>query len=252
MKLTNYKILVAIPTYRRYDSVPSLKLFPYGVLFVSESEESKYREHYPDAEIVTHPDTIKGLTPKLNFILRYAIDKGYDGVVKVDDDFKQGVCLTPFRSVIDNDEIYQVLESLMVMCHDSGTNLFTFNQTADIRRYEQHYPIKLFSSVRIGIYGVLLKDREPQWFDERFILKQDMDYAFQTVYKYRHMLVDYRYSFVYEKTFENVGGCSTYRNTKTEESSIDNLRRKWGSKYFKGSGRKRLSDLTVSVMNPMV
>lgn len=251
MSISNLKILTAIPTYRRSDNVKSLNLFPYGVLFVAESEAEDYKKNYPKAEMVTHPDSIKGLTPKLNFIMKYALDNGYDGMVKVDDDFEKCICLTPFRYSMDIEETQQMLEAEMVLCLDSGTNLFTFNQTADVRRYEAHYPFRLFSSVRIGIYGVLFKDRPVQWFDERFKLKQDIDYAFQTLYNFRHMIVDFRYSFEYEKTFESVGGCSVYRNSKSEEDSIDNLKRKWGKQYFGVSNRKNLAKMTISVQNPM-
>lgn len=248
---TDLKILTAVPTYRRADDVPTLVLFPYGTLFVAKSEIEGYKKNYPDAKVVEHPDTIKGLTPKLNFILQYAIDNKYDGVVKVDDDFNDCVALTPHRYRMTVDETQELLESLFVMCMDANTNLFTFIQTADVRRYEGHRPFRLFSSVRIGIYGVLLKGLETQWFDERFRLKQDMDYAFQTMYKYKKMIVDTRYSFTYKKTMESTGGCSVYRNSESEQESINMLKRKWGQQYFKQSKRLNMPELTVNVTNPM-
>jgi len=248
---TKLKILTAIPTYRRADDVPSLKLFPYGVLFVAKTEVPEYKKNYPDATIVEHPDEIKGLTPKLNFILRYAIDNGYDGIVKVDDDFEECIALTPHRYTMTVEETQELLESMFVLCLDADTNLFTFIQTADVRRYEGHQPFRLFSSVRIGIYGVLLKDQKPQFFDERFRLKQDIDYAFQTMYNKKKMIVDTRYSFKYRKTMESTGGCSVYRNTESELESIKMLKRKWGLQYFQQSTRKNLAELTVRVQNPM-
>lgn len=218
-------------------------------MFVAESEAEAYRKNYKDNEIVVHPDDVKGLTPKLNWMLRYAREKKYDVMVKVDDDFQKCVYLGEKREDIKPDELYETLESWSVMCLDSLTNLFTVLETADTRRFDYTNPFSLFSAIRIGFYGIILTDE--QWFDERFILKQDIDFALQTMYRYKHMIVDRRYSFVYTTTMENQGGCATYRNMETEKQSIEMLRRKWGNYIFSQSKNASHGAMTVNVRNPL-
>lgn len=249
-KLTELKILVAIPSHLRAKNVSSLNLFPYGILFVADSQVEEYKQWNPDATIISHPDTVIGLTPKLNWIIQYAKDQKYDVLVKVDDDFKVCMSLQDGREVLDEEEMYQLLESWSQMAIDSGSNLFTTMETADVRKYESAKPFSLFSGIRIGFYGIILK--HDQWFDERMVLKQDIDFALQSAYNFRHMWVDRRYSFIYKDTMGTSGGCADYRNSETEMKSIDTLKKKWGSYLFSESKNARVGKMTIGVRNPLV
>lgn len=61
---------IVIPTYKRPERVISKALVTDPILCVAESEEGVYREHNPECEIVTHPDSVKGLPAKRNWMVQ--------------------------------------------------------------------------------------------------------------------------------------------------------------------------------------
>ena len=75
------EVAIVIPTHGRAGSVSTFKVFPMAILCVAESQEKLYREAYPDKEIVVHPDSIKGLASKRQWIYDY-----WGDVFQVDDD----------------------------------------------------------------------------------------------------------------------------------------------------------------------
>lgn len=248
-KYTKLKILVAVPSHKRPDNVSTLTMFPEAVLFVEDSQIEEYKKNYPKTKIVNHPDDVKGLTPKLNWMMKWAKENKYDVMVKIDDDFKRAETFCPVRGEINAQELYNHFEVLAQMCIDSDTNLFTFLETNDTRKFSVAEPFRLFSGIRIGIYGVILN--KEQYFDERFVLKQDIDFALQSMYNFGHFWVDNRYSFAYQRTMKTAGGCATYRNSETEKLSIQRLKDKWGDQMFGTSKNMGVGSMTINVKNPM-
>lgn len=243
------KFFVAIPTYKRVGNVHSLKLFPNATLFCNYGELADYKKEYPKAKIVECPPEIIGLTKKLNFIIEYCEKKKIKRLLKVDDDFIKFVSFIggTHKEITDLDYLNAVIERLFIMCEDAGTRLFTFAPTADVRRYEGAMPFRLFSSIKIGIYGMVIGDGYR--FDERFLLKQDVDCALDTALKYKHFFVENRYSFAFKETMKNVGGCAEYRNNAKEQEMISLLRAKWGNDAFIVS-RTDKGDMTINVKYP--
>lgn len=75
---------IVIPTYKRPERVLSKALVTNPILCVSESEKEAYREFNPECEIVTHPDSVKGLPAKRNWTEADQMIEGF----KSDDTFK--------------------------------------------------------------------------------------------------------------------------------------------------------------------
>jgi hypothetical protein len=249
--LTNLKILIAVPTYKRAGNVPTLDLFDEPVLFVDSFEMDAYRKAHPNATIVEYVGN-PGLTPKLNFILKYARENKYDAIIKVDDDFREmayygdGIATT-YRGE-SRERIYQVCERLVVMAKDANIPLFSFLQIGDVRKFNPNSPFSLFATLKLGIYGMLVDN--DLWFDERFKLKQDIDMCLQVLMKYRKVLIENRYSFHCKPTMGNPGGCSDYRNRPTEDKIMELLRSKWGSKSFNDNDNGRVGIYTLNIKNP--
>lgn len=244
------KFFVAIPTYKRAGHVHSLKLFPKATLFCNYGELEEYKKHYPKNEIVECGKEVIGLTPKLNAILDYCEKHKIKRLLKVDDDFTKFVSFVggTHKQIDDLEHLNEVIERLFVMIEDANTRLFTFAPTADVRRYEGSMPFRLFSSVKIGIYGMRVGDGYR--FDERFILKQDIDCALDTVMKYKYFIVENRYSFAFKETMKSVGGCAEYRNNDREQQMIKLLRSKWGSDVFSVSNTNK-GEMTINVRYPL-
>ena len=76
-------IKIVIPSMGRADRVLTKDAISNAVLCVPESEEAAYREHNPGMEILTHPDTLKGLTLKRQFIYEH-----FPNSFQIDDDIK--------------------------------------------------------------------------------------------------------------------------------------------------------------------
>ena len=49
------KISVNAPSYKRANEVLTLAYLPFCKVWVDEGEEDEYKEHYPDAEIISCP-----------------------------------------------------------------------------------------------------------------------------------------------------------------------------------------------------
>jgi len=243
------KYFVAIPTYKRAGKVHSLELFPKATLFCNFGELEEYKKHYPKVPIVECPEYVVGLTPKLNYIIEYCEEKKIKRLLKVDDDFTKFVSLIGgmHKPIDDLDVLDEVIERLFIMTEDAKSRLFTFAPTPDIRRYEATMPFRLFSSIKIGIYGLLIGDGYR--FDERFILKQDIDCALDTVMRYRYFIVENRYSFAFKETMKSIGGCAEYRNTDREQEMIKLLRQKWGDSNFSVSSTNK-GEMTINVRYP--
>jgi hypothetical protein len=75
------KISVNAPSYKRANEVLTLAYLPFCKVWVDEGEEDEYREHYPDAEIISCPKGIQGNVARVrNYILRQEMAAGYDVV----------------------------------------------------------------------------------------------------------------------------------------------------------------------------
>lgn len=249
--LTGLKILIAVPTYKRAGNVPTLALFePEDVfMFVDTQELDLYRKEHPEAKIVEYKGD-KGLTPKLNAILDYARANKYDAIFKVDDDFEEMAYFAEgfTQRISDKGRIYQVIERMAVMARDAGSPLFVTLGIPDIRKYKRSEPFSLFGTLKIGAYGLLI-DNDLR-FDERFLMKQDIDMCLQVLLHYRFYITENRYSFYYRPTMGNKGGVASYRTREKEIKMMEMLRKKWGQMAFTNATSDRVSIYTLNIQNP--
>lgn len=192
----------------------------------------------------------QGLTPKLNFILDYARKNKYDAVWKIDDDFEAMAFFADgyTQRIKDKQKIYQVIERMTVMARDAGTPLFSVLGIPDIRRYRRNDPFSLFATLKIGCYGLLLDNNLR--FDERFVMKQDIDMCMQVLMTYRYVFIENRYSFYCKPTMNNKGGVASYRTREREEKMMELLKSKWGLDAFANGKSKRASIYTLNIANP--
>lgn len=248
---TKLKILIAIPTYKRAGNVPTLALFDPkdAFMFVDTQELDLYRKEHPTAQIVEYKGKA-GLTPKLNAILDYARKNKYDAVFKIDDDFEGMAYFADgyTQRIVEPDRIYQVIERMAVMAKDARTPLFVTLGIPDIRKYKRSEPFSLFSTLKIGAYGLLL-DNDLR-FDERMLMKQDIDMCLQVLLNYRFFIQENRYSFYYRPTMGNKGGVASYRTRDKEEQMMNILKNKWGEKMFRVGKSDRTSIYTLNIANP--
>ena len=89
------EIKIVIPSHKRWDRILTTKVVD-AIVCIPESQEDMYKEHNPDVELVTHPDSVVGLTLKRQWIYEH-----FKNVLMLDDD------ITEFKRVYvkKNDKI---------------------------------------------------------------------------------------------------------------------------------------------------
>jgi len=192
------------------------------------------------AEIIGYPTHIEGLGELRNWVLDYYDD---EAIVMLDDDIRHFMQLMDMKAekITYPDHVHHILEQTAICAFDAGTNLWSLNQMADVRKYSHCDPFTLNTWVGT-IVGVIGRERK---FTEVNKLKVDADFTLKTLKEDRIVWVDNRYSFSCARD-TNSGGNSEYRTQERLDREIDFLRRKWGS-HIKITKKKEKYGLKLNV-----
>jgi len=221
---------ICIPSHKRADTMTTHRLVSDYVVCVPESQADEYRAVTP--HLVTHPDSIVGLTPKLNWMLSELMDD--EAVVFLDDDL-QYLCrcfTTPDeatqRKVTDPATIEAVIRQTHDLAADVGAFYFGWETSeATIRYYSGLQPFRLTGFINGCAMG--FRKGHGLKFDERIVAKNDYDIACANAFRHRICLRDCRYAFSQKDTFTGQGGQSHHRNSETEQRDVALLQEKYGS-----------------------
>ena len=112
-------------------------------LCVTESEEEKYRSHYPKAEIIVHPDSIVGLAAKRQWIY-----EKFGNVFMLDDDITAvyRLYMRQLGPKLKPEETYKIIQWAGNMAKLCGCFLFGFNKNPSPIIYSPFSPIKCRAS----------------------------------------------------------------------------------------------------------
>jgi len=217
---------IVIPSHKRHDRVVSKKLLIDPILCVEESQEAIYRDHNPGIEIVVHPDSVKGLMNKRQWMMDH-----FGDLFMVDDDvyfFSKTMAMPGEAQQIKDPEfitnkIYQLHELAVLM----GINLYGFTKNPRPEQYQEFKPFSLSNMITGCAYG-LIKNDERIHYTKQSKLKEDFWISCLHKYYERKILVDNRYNFRQKDTFINPGGLSEIRNTDEELRSMLFIRRNFG------------------------
>lgn len=233
---------LVIPSAGRADIVKTTRMVlkpEMAVLCVPESEGDAYRKHNPDTEIVTHPDSIRGLPRKRQFIY----DK-FGDVIMLDDDLVvayhfehrpgEPTCkMTP-------DETHSVLQRLADNARDLGVFLFGLSPYPDIRNYAPQWPFAVTGFVMGGTMGMLRGSKLT--FSDAVIAADDYWISCLNAYHHRMALIDFRYKVTSKSaTFHGRGGTSSLRTLETEARDTAALRKYFGSDVIRKKHRSARS-----------
>lgn len=218
------KIEVVIPSMGRADRVITKNAISHCKICVPEAEAADYALHNPECEIITHPDSLKGLTLKRQFIYDH-----FPNVFMIDDDIKVIGRLYAERGEkdkLDCDEAYDIIQYIGNCARLAGAYLFGISKETNPLAYNEMRPIHL-SGVLNGDIG-LLEDSK-LFFHELAKVSEDYWISAYNAYVHRYCWIDGRFSAVGQKTFGNVGGCA---NTRTKEQEAEDtlfLRKMFGN-----------------------
>ncbi len=242
------EIKIVIPSYKRAERVKTLDIIS-GIVCVPESEIKMYQEHNPDAEIMGHPDTVKGLALKRQWIY-----EKFGNVFMIDDDIAQVQKLhteLDERSMCTPEEIYDMIQFAGNMAHMTGAYLFGFSKNPRPEYYNEFKPFEMTGYITGCAMG-MLKD-SGLYFIKETVAVEDYWISCLNAFHNRIIFKDTRFYFEQEKTFTNAGGLSDYRTTETEKEDTLFLRKKFGEviqmkKY--GFNAKRTHEFQRSMKIP--
>lgn len=218
---------IVIPSHKRADRVLTSKLLKNPIICVPESQLGEYREYNPDAEIVTHPDSVVGLIPKRNWMVRH-----FGDIFMLDDDIQKVFVNYRSQDDIENsfkdpDKVEKVIYNLYDIAKMVGVHLFGFSNLTGPVQYDEFDFLSLRKSITGCSYGMISNDCL-RW-NEEMKVKEDMWISCLAKYYDRKILVDLRYTFAQKSTMVNQGGLSGIRSQETEDQSILELKKNFGS-----------------------
>lgn len=217
------KIDIVIPSMGRAERVSTFKAIANCKICVPESQEDDYREHYPDVEVITHPDTLKGLTLKRQFI-----HEKFPNVLMVDDDVKSVQKMYTEQGEeykCDKEEAYEIIQYVGNIAKLAGCYLFGFSHSPMPSAYNPLKPINMTGVVN-GDIGIL--EGSKLYFHELAKVSEDYWISAYNAYVHRYCWIDNRYYVACKDTFGNVGGCSSLRSKEQEAEDTMFLRKMFG------------------------
>lgn len=189
--------------------------------------------------ILTHPDEVKGLTPKLNWIFDWFERQSgiSDSLVFVDDDITSVQrCFTDRgeeSTIRDPQLIEAIITNTARLARDVGAYYFGWEASnGALRYYTGLKPFMLTGYINGCAMG--FRRGHGLRFDERIVAKNDFDIAAMNAWKHRLCFKDTRYTFCQKETFTGKGGQAAFRTMQTEKRDVALLQRKWGDIFHMG------------------
>lgn len=217
------KIDIVIPSMGRAKRVLTKDSITHGVLCVPESEEKIYREYNPNIPIETHPDSIKGLTMKRQWII-----ENHKNVFMADDDIKYIQRLYTEQGEeqkLDPDEAYDVIQYIGNCAKMAGCYYFGLSKEKNPLAYNEFSPIGLTGIIN-GSCGFI--EGSKLYYSPKAVLSEDYWMAGLNAYMYRKCWIDKRFAEVCAPYGGNGGGCASYRTVEQEKEDTLFLRQCFG------------------------
>lgn len=241
---------IVIPSHKRADRVKTTKIVADPIVCVAESQEAEYREHNPDIEVVTHPDSVIGLPPKLQWIYErfgnvFFLDDDIVAVKRVYEDDNSRTNIT------DKELVRDIIMKTAIDAQNAGAYLYGFSKDPNPLLYNAHDPIVMSGYVTGCATGVWASPKL-RW-DCRMKIKGDIWISCLNAYYHRKIWRDTRFCFVQEKTFKNAGGLAEIRNTILEKEMYDFLKEHFGEVIQlkqEGALRKKRHEFEISMKVP--
>lgn len=217
---------IVIPSYKRAERVLSKKLVSDPIICVAESELGAYKEYNPECEIVTHPDRVKGLPAKRNWMVKH-----FGQLFMIDDDvhefqpqfYPEGVSSA---NIVNPQLVRYIIERLHCVSSMLGVSVFGFSDSQRPLFYKPNKPYTMSERITGCAYGVI-KSPNTFWPSD-LVLKEDFWISGYVKFKERMILVDKRYAFKQKDTFINPGGLAEFRNTDRELEAMLRIKHSFG------------------------
>ena len=224
------ELKIVIPSHKRADRVITTRYVAGCVICIPKSQESEYKE-LNDCELITHPDSIKGLSAKRQWIY-----EKFGDVFMIDDDSTgmYRLYIEPLvagqereKERVDAETARELIKGVYEVSKEIGAYLYGFAPNKDQRNYDTFAPLSLkgyLGGVAFGLNrGSKLK------FDNDNATGSDYWISLLNAYYPRYCFRDMRFGFGQKNTFKSAGGLAEYRSMAVEKKNYIWLKKMFGS-----------------------
>ena len=219
------EIAVVCPSHKRAERVLAKNVVAGLKICVPESQREEYEKHNPECEIVTHPDTVLGLSLKRQWIYEH-----WGNVFMVDDDVTgfDRVYVEPGEvSAVDPVTAHDIIQFAGNMAGMVGAKLFGFTDKPNPVMYRGFKPWSLTGYVTGCAIGLLEGGKFS--FSPKAVAVEDYYISGLNAYFHRRAFIDRRFNFKQKDTFMGVGGLADFRTEESEKQDTLFLRKLFGS-----------------------
>jgi hypothetical protein len=178
-------LTIVCPTHGRAGEVTAFECFgPDLLLCVAESQAPLYREAYPDARLDVHPDSVKGLGPKMTWMAAK-----YGAFFRIDDDGRQMIDHTD-GSRVPPERAVELARRLADTAEAMGAYLF--GMTSEVRPlyFNPQTPLRMTGVIDGGKSGFLPGSK--LWWPDDVGFADDFWISALNAYHHRFCLIDDR------------------------------------------------------------
>lgn len=217
---------IVIPSMSRAKDVLTTKVVD-AIICVPESQKDEYKYYNKNSEIITHPDSVKGLSLKRQWIL----DK-FGDVFMLDDDIvsfnKLYIYSGEHSKIKSKNKVYIIIQNTYLAAKDMGVYLWGFCTGSNSLKYMEFKPIQLTGYITGCATGIISGSKYLKY-SKKSVAVEDYYISALNAYYHRMIFKDMRYCFVQKDTFVKSGGLALYRNLETEKNDTLFLKRTFGS-----------------------
>lgn len=216
---------IICPTHNRAGLVTAFKAFGnHMTLCVAESQVPAYEAAYPDADLLVHPDSIVGSSPKRGWLY-----EKFGTLFMVDDDVGQMIDFrdNPIRRV-EPDEARDVIERCADTAAQLGAKLWGVHGTGNPMLYKPGKPFKVSPGLILGC-AMGLHPSDKLWFPQEPWAHEDLFISGLNAYHHRFVFQDLRYGL--EPAYKNQGGRATVMTSDWFARSKEHLADSFGEAF---------------------
>lgn len=220
-------IPVVIPSAGRAKTITTHRAFARSVVCIPAAEEAAYRASNPELELMAHPDSVKGISLKRQWIY-----EKYGDVLMVDDDVRF-VTTRHYEGNknqrLTKQEANDLVDATAESARELGVYLFGFGTTSVPTTYNDRQPIRITGFVAGYAMGLLKGSK--LWFPAEAATTEDMWISALNAHFHRLCFVDERYGMNIGPHWsaKATGGMALVRTNETEKEGTEFLRRAFGS-----------------------
>lgn len=233
---------IVIVSHGRPNRVITKAILPDGIICIPASQEVAYREHYPDSEYKIHPDSVKGLPNKRQWIYEtfgdvFMIDDDISGVIDMSD---------PKASKVTGDRLVSIIERSWDTSKQMGVYLWGFTKAQNPAAF--HKALTPFNlSGRLPGLCMGLNAGAKFWINGAGITTVDDEWIVAlNAHYHRISFIDWRYGFVEDRR-DRQGGAGAIRTRATEQNDVQAMLDAFGPEVVRvnreGETDRRLSEM---------